>query len=152
MPRRCMHRALWPTIAPRNTAGPKTAGRSIKQVELNLWQKIKEKAINGRRTGIGITAEGDMLAALGLQYGSENAIDFSVEVHKIVALEAYRGSVMLAKERGAFPIDLLYRNRYWRWCTACPTGCRHRVPYARSAGSGPPASQSGQENISAHAG
>ena len=76
----------------------------IKQVELNLWAKIKEKAINGRRTGIGITAEGDMLAALGLQYGSENAIDFSVEVHKIVAVEAYRGSVMLAKERGAFPI------------------------------------------------
>ena len=76
----------------------------IKQVELNLWAKIKEKAINGRRTGIGITAEGDMLAALGLQYGSENAIDFSVEVHKIVAIEAYRGSVMLAKERGAFPI------------------------------------------------
>jgi len=76
----------------------------IKQVELNLWAKIKEKAINGRRTGIGITAEGDMLAALGLQYGSENAIDFSVEVHKIVAIEAYRGSVMLARERGAFPI------------------------------------------------
>jgi len=76
----------------------------IKEVELNLWEKIKEKAVNGRRTGIGITAEGDMLAALGLQYGSENAIDFSVEVHKIVAIEAYRGSVMLAKERGAFPI------------------------------------------------
>ncbi|MEI6277093.1 MAG: adenosylcobalamin-dependent ribonucleoside-diphosphate reductase [Prolixibacteraceae bacterium] len=76
----------------------------IKQVELNLWAKIKEKAINGRRTGIGITAEGDMLAALGLQYGSENATDFSVEVHKIVAIEAYRGSVILAKERGAFPI------------------------------------------------
>jgi len=76
----------------------------IKQVELNLWEKIKEKAVNGRRTGIGITAEGDMLAALGLQYGSENAIDFSVEVHKIVAIEAYRGSVHLAKERGAFPI------------------------------------------------
>jgi ribonucleoside-diphosphate reductase alpha chain len=76
----------------------------IKEVELNLWGKIKEKAINGRRTGIGITAEGDMLAALGLQYGSENAIDFSVEVHKIVAIEAYRGSVLLAKERGAFPI------------------------------------------------
>jgi ribonucleoside-diphosphate reductase alpha chain len=76
----------------------------IKQVELNLWGKIKDKAINGRRTGIGITAEGDMLAALGLQYGSENAIDFSVEVHKIVAIEAYRGSVILAKERGAFPI------------------------------------------------
>lgn len=76
----------------------------IKQVELNLWDKIREKAVNGRRTGIGITAEGDMLAALGLQYGSENAIDFSVEVHKIVAIEAYRGSVLLAKERGAFPI------------------------------------------------
>ena len=76
----------------------------IKQVELNLWEKIKEKAVNGRRTGIGITAEGDMLAALGLQYGSENAIDFSVEVHKIVAIEAYRGSVHLARERGAFPI------------------------------------------------
>jgi len=76
----------------------------IKQVELNLWEKIREKAINGRRTGIGITAEGDMLAALGLQYGSENAIDFSVEVHKIVAIEAYRGSVILAKERGPFPI------------------------------------------------
>ncbi|MCE1197699.1 MAG: adenosylcobalamin-dependent ribonucleoside-diphosphate reductase [Marinilabiliales bacterium] len=77
---------------------------AIKGVELNLWKKIREKAINGRRTGIGITAEGDMLAALGLQYGSENAIDFSVEVHKILAIEAYRGSVHLAKERGAFPI------------------------------------------------
>ena len=76
----------------------------IKRVESNLWKKIREMAINGRRTGIGITAEGDMLAALGLIYGSENAIDFSVEVHKSVALEAYRGSVLLAKDRGAFPI------------------------------------------------
>ena len=76
----------------------------IKRVEVNLWEKIKEMAINGRRTGIGITAEGDMLAALGLRYGSETAIEFSVEVHKIVALEAYRGSVNLAKERGAFPV------------------------------------------------
>jgi ribonucleoside-diphosphate reductase alpha chain len=76
----------------------------IKRVEINLWEKIKEMAINGRRTGIGITAEGDMLAALGLRYGSETAVEFSVEVHKIVALEAYRGSVILAKERGAFPI------------------------------------------------
>jgi len=76
----------------------------IKRVELNLWEKIKKMAINGRRTGIGITAEGDMLAALGLRYGSETAVEFSVEVHKIVALEAYRGSVILAKERGAFPI------------------------------------------------
>lgn len=76
----------------------------IKRVETNLWEKIKKMAINGRRTGIGITAEGDMLAALGLRYGSETAVEFSVEVHKIVALEAYRGSVILAKERGAFPI------------------------------------------------
>lgn len=76
----------------------------IKRVEINLWKKIREMAINGRRTGIGITAEGDMLAALGLQYGSEAAVDFSVEVHKRVALEAYRGSVNLAKERGSFPI------------------------------------------------
>jgi len=76
----------------------------IKRVEINLWEKIKKMAINGRRTGIGITAEGDMLAALGLRYGSETAVEFSVEVHKIVALEAYRGSVILAKERGAFPI------------------------------------------------
>lgn len=76
----------------------------IKRVEINLWNKIREMAVNGRRTGIGITAEGDMLAALGLRYGSEEAIDFSVEVHKKVALEAYRGSVNLAKERGAFPV------------------------------------------------
>ena len=76
----------------------------IKRVEINLWEKIREMAINGRRTGIGITAEGDMLAGLGLRYGSEAAVEFSVEVHKIVALEAYRGSVMLAKERGPFPI------------------------------------------------
>lgn len=83
-------------------ADPENA--EIKRVEVNLWEKIKEMAINGRRTGIGITAEGDMLAALGLRYGSETAVEFSVEVHKIVALEAYRGSVNLARERGAFPI------------------------------------------------
>jgi ribonucleoside-diphosphate reductase alpha chain len=76
----------------------------IKRVETDLWKKIREKALGGRRTGIGITAEGDMLAGLGLRYGSEDAVDFSVEVHKIVAIEAYRGSVNLAKERGAFPI------------------------------------------------
>lgn len=76
----------------------------IKRVESNLWNKIREMAINGRRTGIGITAEGDMLAALGLVYGTDNAIDFSVEVHKSIAMEAYRGSVLLAKDRGAFPI------------------------------------------------
>ena len=76
----------------------------VKSVERNLWQSIKEKAEQGRRLGIGITAEGDMLAAMGLTYGSPNAIDFSVELHKTLALEAYRSSVELAKERGEFPI------------------------------------------------
>jgi ribonucleoside-diphosphate reductase alpha chain len=75
-----------------------------KNVEYNLWVKIKEKAIQGRRTGIGITAEGDMLASLGLQYGSEKANEFSIEVHKMIALEIYRASVYAAKERGAFEI------------------------------------------------
>ncbi len=76
----------------------------IKETELKLWNKIKEKAIQGRRTGIGITAEGDMLAALGYQYGSDEAIEFSVNIHKTLAVEAYKSSVNLAKERGAFPI------------------------------------------------
>jgi ribonucleoside-diphosphate reductase alpha chain len=76
----------------------------IKQVEINLWQNIRRKALEGRRTGVGITAEGDMLAALGLTYGSENAIDFSVEVHKAIALAAYRSSVNMARERGAFEV------------------------------------------------
>lgn len=76
----------------------------IKNTERQLWQKIKDKAIKGRRTGIGITAEGDMLAALGLRYGSDEAIDFSVNLHKNLAIEAYRSSVNLAAERGAFPI------------------------------------------------
>ncbi|NNK20069.1 MAG: adenosylcobalamin-dependent ribonucleoside-diphosphate reductase [Flavobacteriaceae bacterium] len=77
---------------------------SIKTVERDLWIKIRKKAIEGRRTGIGITAEGDMLAALGMRYGSEKANSFSEKVHKTIALEAYRGSVQTAKERGAFPI------------------------------------------------
>ncbi|NQV02344.1 MAG: ribonucleoside-diphosphate reductase, adenosylcobalamin-dependent, partial [Bacteroidia bacterium] len=76
----------------------------IKTRERNLWTNIKEKAIQGRRTGFGITAEGDMLAALGTRYGSDEAIDFSVEVHKILSLEAYRSSVTMAQERGPFPI------------------------------------------------
>lgn len=76
----------------------------IKNTERQLWQKIKDKAIQGRRTGIGITAEGDMLAALGLRYGSDEAIDFSVNLHKNLAIEAYRSSVNLAAERGAFPV------------------------------------------------
>lgn len=76
----------------------------IKSRELNLWKKIKEKCILGRRTGVGITAEGDMLAALGLRYGSDEAIEFSTEVHKTLALEVYESSVDLAKDRGSFPI------------------------------------------------
>lgn len=76
----------------------------VKRVEHNLWLNIRKKAEEGRRTGIGITAEGDMLAALGLRYGSDEGIAFSVDIHKLIAIEAYRASVMAAKERGAFPI------------------------------------------------
>ena len=76
----------------------------IKQTERKLWEKIQTKAREGRRTGVGITAEGDMLAALGLRYGVEDATDFSEEIHKTLAVEAYRSSVNLAKERGSFTI------------------------------------------------
>ena len=76
----------------------------VKGVEIRLWEKIKTKAREGRRTGVGITAEGDMLAALGLRYGSDEAIDFSVDIHKQLAVAAYSSSVELAKERGAFKI------------------------------------------------
>jgi len=83
----------------------------IKRIELKLWENIWIKAKEGRRTGVGITAEGDMLAALGLRYGSEDAIDFSEEIHKTVTLEAYRSSVNMAKERGAFKIYDATRER-----------------------------------------
>ena len=76
----------------------------IRRVELSLWEKIREKALKGRRTGLGITAEGDMLAALGLTYGTDEAIAFAVEVQKTLAVEAYRASVKMARERGAFPM------------------------------------------------
>ncbi len=76
----------------------------VKGVEIRLWEKIKQKAKEGRRTGVGITAEGDMLAALGLRYGSEEAIDFAVDIQKTLAIEAYRASVYLAKDRGTFKI------------------------------------------------
>ncbi|MCG2431174.1 adenosylcobalamin-dependent ribonucleoside-diphosphate reductase [Aequorivita xiaoshiensis] len=76
----------------------------VKSVERNLWLNIKRKAEEGRRTGIGITAEGDMLAALGIKYGSNEGNDFSVKIHKTLALEAYRASVYTAKDRGAFKI------------------------------------------------
>ncbi len=76
----------------------------VRRVEQELWSKIKRMAEMGRRTGLGITAEGDMLAALGLQYGSTKAIDFAVQVQKTLALESYRASVDMAQERGAFEI------------------------------------------------
>jgi ribonucleoside-diphosphate reductase alpha chain len=76
----------------------------LKLVEINLWKNIRKKSEEGRRTGIGITAEGDMLAALGLIYGTEEAINFSAEVHRTLALETYKSSTYLAKERGAFEI------------------------------------------------
>lgn len=74
----------------------------IKRVERKLWENIRRKAEEGRRIGVGITAEGDMLAALGLTYGSDNANDFATQVHKTLAIEAYRSSVNMAKERSAF--------------------------------------------------
>ena len=76
----------------------------VKLAELNLWNKIKSKTLGGRRTGLGITAEGDMLAALGLIYGTDKALEFAVDVQKALALEAYRSSTIMAEERGAFPI------------------------------------------------
>ena len=76
----------------------------IKQPEHYLWEKIRRKTLMGRRTGVGITAEGDMLAALNLRYGTEEATDFAEEVQRALALAAYRSSVEMAKERGAFPI------------------------------------------------
>lgn len=76
----------------------------VKETEKHLWEKIYKKSGQGRRTGVGITAEGDMLAAMGLRYGTEEATEFSEQVHKTIALEAYRSSVNMAKERGAFAI------------------------------------------------
>jgi len=83
----------------------------IKRTERNLWANIHKKTLQGRRTGIGITAEGVMIAALGLRYGSDEAIDFSAEVHKLLALEVYASSVKLAKERGAFEIFNFEREK-----------------------------------------
>ena len=83
----------------------------IKSVERNLWNNIRDKALQGRRTGIGITAEGDMIAALGSRYGTKEATDFSEEVHKLLAIETYRSSVDLAEKRGAFPIFDIEREK-----------------------------------------
>ncbi len=77
---------------------------NVKLTEYQLWQKIRAKSLQGRRTGVGITAEGDMLAALGLRYGTDEATNFAEEVQKTIAIEAYRSSVNMAKERGAFTV------------------------------------------------
>ena len=84
--------------------GDDPQSNEVKGAEYHLWEKIKRKSSMGRRTGVGITAEGDMLAAMGLRYGTEEATNFSVEVHKTLALTAYRSSVEMAKERGAFEV------------------------------------------------
>ena len=76
---------------------------SVKYVEAHVWEKIKDKAIRGRRTGLGVTAEGDMLAAMGLKYGSPITTDFSENIHKLIAVNSYKSSIEMAKERGAFP-------------------------------------------------
>ena len=76
--------------------------QDVRRVEIELWQKIKDMALKGRRTGLGITAEGDMLAALGLRYGSNKALDFATKVHQTLAVEAYRESVNMARVRGPF--------------------------------------------------
>lgn len=76
----------------------------VKGAEYHLWEKIKDKSSKGRRTGVGITAEGDMIAAMGLRYGTQEATDFAVEVQRALALAAYGSSVTMAKERGAFGI------------------------------------------------
>lgn len=90
------------TIITKIENDPETS--EVKNTELNLWKKIKTKTLQGRRTGVGTTAEGDMIAAMGLTYGTEEATKFSVEVHKALAVAAYRSSVKLASERGAFSI------------------------------------------------
>ena len=84
--------------------GSDPESEAIKRTERELWEKILAKTTQGRRTGVGTTAEGDMLAALGLRYGTPEATAFSVEVHKTLALAAYRSSVQMAQERGAFKV------------------------------------------------
>ena len=76
----------------------------IKRTEREVWQKILRNSVNGRRTGLGVTAEGDMLAALGLIYGTPEATDFATEIHKTLAINAYKSSAIMAEERGSFPI------------------------------------------------
>jgi len=107
----------------------------VKRVERRLWENIRAKAIEGRRTGIGITGEGDMLAAMGLRYGIDIASAFSTEVHKTLAIEAYRSSVITAKERGPFPIYDSIREKnnpfVLRLKTADPELYNEMVKYGR---------------------
>lgn len=91
----------------------------VKFAERNLWQKIRTKTLKGRRTGVGTTAEGDMLAALGYKYGTPEATAFSVSVHKALALAAYNASVDMASERGAFEISMPHVRPKTRISTAC---------------------------------
>ncbi|MCM1503730.1 MAG: adenosylcobalamin-dependent ribonucleoside-diphosphate reductase [Muribaculum sp.] len=90
------------TIIEKIDADPEM--KEVKSTERHLWEKIKSKTLKGRRTGVGTTAEGDMIAAMGLQYGTPEATDFSERVHRELALAAYGSSVELAAERGAFEI------------------------------------------------
>lgn len=90
------------TIIEKIESDPET--EEVKSTELTLWKKIRTKTLEGRRTGCGTTGEGDMLAALGLRYGTKEATDFSTEVHKALALAYYKASVVMAEERGAFEV------------------------------------------------
>ncbi|MBP1644765.1 MAG: ribonucleoside-diphosphate reductase, adenosylcobalamin-dependent [Bacteroidetes bacterium] len=107
----------------------------IKRVEKNLWLNIKLKCLEGRRTGFGITAEGDMLAALGLQYGTDKATEFATKVQKELACSAYTSSVEMAKERGAFPIydaKLESKNPFiLRLKESCPDLYESMLKYGR---------------------
>jgi len=108
---------------------------AIKARERDMWLNIRKKAIQGRRTGFGITAEGDMLAALGTRYGSDEATAFSVEVHKLLAIEAYRSSVTMARERGPFPLYDTRREQnnpfIQRLKEAAPDLCEDMSRYGR---------------------
>ena len=90
------------TILAKIETDPETA--EVKEAEINLWRKIRDKTLKGRRTGAGTTGEGDMIAALGLRYGTPEATEFSVNVHRELALAYYRASVDMAQERGAFQV------------------------------------------------
>lgn len=121
------------TILEKIIADPED--NEVKGVEIRLWEKIKTKAREGRRTGVGITAEGDMLAALGLRYGSDEAIDFAVDIQKTLAVESYRASVYLAKDRGSFKIYDAKREQHnpfiVRLREAAPDMYNEMVKYGR---------------------